>query len=724
MMRNIIFISLLAGVGLFWKTQTDLVLPPTTLSITNSIVNKVQILDRKAIPLTVTYQNTWNLQDYIPLHEIPTILQQVIILAEDKRFFEHNGPDWQARGFATLQNIQALRVVRGASTITEQVVRMLNPRPRTFWSRWLEGFEAGRLEAKFSKAEILEFYLNQVPYASQRRGVVQAARYYFDRDLETLDLKEMLALATLIRAPGRLDLRKDIKNIEVPIKQLANRLLKLNFITQVDYKNILTIPIQLHDSNILVQATHFINYINRTQPVSTLQTAGRLVSTLDTDIQLATQKILDQRVQDLTSVNHGAVLVVDHQNNEVLAWVNAGNLSIKKSGSQIDAITTPRQPGSTLKPFLYATALEQGWTAATLINDSPLAEAVGTGMHNYQNYSRNYYGTLPLREALGNSLNIPAIRTIQFIGVETFLQRLHKLGMASLTAGAEHYGDGLALGNGAITLLELVQAYTVLANNGIFRPIKMLRDSPTIDPQTIFSSQISSIIADILSDPNARRLEFGNGLRLPIQTAIKTGTSSDYRDAWTIGFNYKYTVGVWLGNLDQQPMSQISGASGASLILRAVFAELNRYADTQALYMDSNLIKVNICRNTGQRVTGDCHSRIEWFIPGTEPKLNQLVPAIITKSLRLKQPTYNLQIAMDPRVPDEYEAFTLMISEIELEADLIEWLVDDEVIATTEIQVRKFLWPVSRGKHTAQARILSYDSDDVLITPQVPFYVK
>ena len=723
-MRNIIFISLLATVGLFWKTQTNLILPPNTLSIDNSIAHKVQILDHKSIPLTITYQNTWNLHDYVPLHEIPTTLQQIIVLAEDKRFFEHHGPDWQARGFAVLQNIKALRVVRGASTITEQVVRMLNPRPRTFWSRWLEGFEAQQLENKFSKAEILEFYLNQVPYASQRRGVVQAARLYFDRDLETLDLKEMLALATLIRAPGRLDLHRGIKNIEIPIKQLAKRLLQFNFITKIDYENVLTSALQLHNSNISVQATHFVNYINRTQPVSTLNTAGKLVSTLDTNIQLVTQKILDQRLQDLTSVKHGAVLVVDHQNNEVLAWVNAGEPSIKIPGSQIDAITTARQPGSTLKPFLYALALEQGWTAATLINDTPLAEAVGTGIHNYQNYSRNYYGILPLREALGNSLNIPAIRTIQFISVETFLQRLHKLGMVSLTAEAEHYGDGLALGNGAITLFELVQAYTVLANQGIFRPIKVLRDSPATDSKIVFSSQVNSIIVDILSDPNARRLEFGNGLRLPVQTAIKTGTSSDYRDAWTIGFNYKYTVGVWLGNLNQKPMSQVSGASGPALILRSVFAELNRYADTQALYMDSSLIKANICRNTGQRATDDCPSRIEWFIPGTEPEFNKAIPSAITKSLRLKQPIHNLQIAMDPRIPDEYEAFTLMLSEIELEADLIEWLIDDEVVGTTEVQVRKLSWPVTRGKHTAQVRILSYDSDNILVTPQVPFYVK
>ncbi|MDM8569127.1 DUF2304 family protein, partial [Thiotrichales bacterium HSG1] len=308
-------------------------------------------------------------------------------------------------------------------------------------------------------------------------------------------------------------------------------------------------------------------------------------------IQSITQQILDQQIQNIFSVKHGAVLVVDHQTGEVLAWVNAGKPSER---SQIDAITTPRQPGSTLKPFLYGLALEKGWTAATLINDVPLAEAVGTGMHSYHNYSRHYYGAISLREALGNSLNIPAIRTIQQFGVETFLHRLHQLGMTSLTAAPEHYGDGLALGNGEVTLFELVQAYTVLANNGFFQPLKVLRDAPTSDVQTIFNSQISSIITDILSDPEARRLEFGNGLRLPLQTAIKTGTSSDYRDAWTVGFNYKYKVGIVLGNLYQQPMSQVSGASGPALIDKlAIFFGVS-YPPTLLFILGMGMILIKV----------------------------------------------------------------------------------------------------------------------------------
>ncbi|WP_253182185.1 biosynthetic peptidoglycan transglycosylase, partial [Candidatus Marithrix sp. Canyon 246] len=230
-MKKIILIFSLLTIALIWKTSLDLRSPPNSLSITNSSIKKVQVLDRYATPLTITYQNDWNIHYYVPLHDIPELLPKLFLLAEDKRFFQHGGSDWIARFYAMWQNIQALRVVRGASTISEQTVRILYPRKRTFWSHWLEGIEATRLEKRVSKADILEFYLNQVPYASQRRGVLQAARYYFDRDLDTLSLKEMMALAVLIRAPSRLDLHKGVIKIEAPIARLAKLALKANVIT-------------------------------------------------------------------------------------------------------------------------------------------------------------------------------------------------------------------------------------------------------------------------------------------------------------------------------------------------------------------------------------------------------------------------------------------------------------------------------------------------------------
>ncbi|OQW92548.1 MAG: penicillin-binding protein 1C [Beggiatoa sp. IS2] len=715
-------------------TILSLAPPPQTLSVSGSPVRKTQLLDRQGTPLTVTYQNDWNLHDQVKLHEIPEALQHIFVIAEDKRFFEHHGADWLARSRALIQNLMAVRVVRGASTITEQTVRMLHPRPRTFWSRWLEGFEAMRLEQYFSKADILEFYLNQVPYASQRRGVVQAARYYFGRDLTTLNLKEMIVLAVLVRSPTRLDLHRGTQTIEKPVLRLAQNLYDQHLISAEDYQTVVESAIQLQNFGLPLKAAHFVNYLYTSQTEQTLQ-QGHLLTTLDAALQSRLQELLNQRITDLHDKNvmNGAVCVVDHLNQEILAWVNAESPSPEISNSYIDAITSPRQPGSTLKPFLYALALEKGWTAATLIDDAPLTAAVGAGMHRYRNYSRSYYGPLRLRDVLGNSLNTPAIRTIQFVGVVPFLQRLQQLGMSHLTASPEFYGDGLALGNGGVTLFELVQAYTVLANQGQLRPLKILLNTPTSPSKTVLNPQVSSLIADILSDADARRLEFGQSalLRFPVQTAIKTGTSTDYRDAWAVGFNYRYTAGVWLGNLDQQPMSHISGSTGSALVLRAIFAELNRYADTQPLVLDSQLIKVRICQDSGQRATADCPSRDEWFIPGTEPdeiqspSMKTNLPTLSSKEspVRLQQPTEGLQLALDPRIPDEDEAFAFVLSDFTpAVGSKIEWLVNGEVVNVTT--TKQYLWPVQRGTHLAQARIWEASRQQWLETPEVTFYVK
>jgi penicillin-binding protein 1C len=727
--RTVILLSfiILLVVG---KTLFDLAPVPKTLSVTETTVRKHQVLDRHDNPLTITYQNDWNLHDIRPLHRIPEILQKIFILSEDKRFYEHQGADWSARVHAVWQDLRAFRIVRGASTITEQVVRMIYPRPRTFWSRWVEGFDALRLQWYYSKADILEFYLNQVPYANQRRGVVQAARYYFDRDLETLNVKEMMALAILVRSPSRLDLKRGTASVERLTRHLARRLLRHQVISSVDHDSLAKLPLQLKESELSLNATHFVNYLYTTQPIDSLQQQGQLHTTLDTRLQTMVQKILDQRLAGLKNqnVNNGAVLVIDHSRGEILAWVNAGSAT-GVPHSYIDAVMTVRQPGSALKPFLYALALEKGWTAATLINDAPLAEAVGTGIHSYRNYSRQYYGAVRLRDALGNSLNIPAIRTIQFVGIEDFLERLRQLGMHSLNAHPDFYGDGLALGNGGVTLFELVQAYTTLANQGKFRPLRTLRNARPVTEQSVFSPEIASIISDILSDPDARRLEFGQGtlLRLPVQTAVKTGTSTNYRDAWAMGFNHHYTVGVWLGNLDDQAMSQVSGATGAALILRSVFAELNRFEETRPLYLNPQLTQATICRVTGKQTDGQCPSYNELFIAGTEPT-QELVKAVPTEtSLYLRQPNQGLQLAMDPRIPDDHEAFKMVLSDLPLaEEDTIEWVVDDQVIGTTSAKIRYFLWYLSRGAHIAQARVQQKEklSESVLTTPAVEFYVK
>ena len=367
----LLFVITAAG-AFIWRTNCDLLPLPESLALDTAGLRKLQIVDRNYVPLTVTYRNRWNFHDYIPLHDIPGMLQQALVVSEDQRFFRHAGVDWQARLHALWQNLTALRSVRGASTISEQVIRMWHPRPRTPWSRWLEGLEAARLEKLFSKGEILEFYLNQVPYAGQRRGVVQAARYFYDRDPDTLNTTEILALVVMVRAPSRLNVRKNPVGLDRSIRQLADRLFKHGIIDKGRFAAISTADQGLKDAVPLVRADHFVQYLDQLEAPLAVTDNGRLNTTLDAGLQHIAQTILDHRIKDLQDqgARNGAVLIVDHQRSEILAWVNSGAYLDDVPASWIDAVTTPRQPGSTLKPLLYALALEKGWTAATMVKDS------------------------------------------------------------------------------------------------------------------------------------------------------------------------------------------------------------------------------------------------------------------------------------------------------------------------------------------------------------------
>jgi penicillin-binding protein 1C len=238
----------------------------------------------------------------------------------------------------------------------------------------------------------------------------------------------------------------------------------------------------------------------------------------------------------------------------------------------------------------------------------------------------------------------------------------------------------------------------------------------------VFSFEVASIVSDILSDPQARRLEFGTGslLQLPVQTAVKTGTSNDYRDAWAVGYNYRYTVGVWMGNLDHRTMDGVTGASGPALVLRAIFTELNRHQQTRPLYQSSRLVSFKTCRNPGTFAPDQCHAYNEWFVPGTEPAAYD-APGQSGGRFYLRSPTPGLQLAMDPRIPDEQEAFVFELSRIPPGAT-VEWHVDGERIATTHTS--HFLWSLQRGVHRVQATVIAADHHPPVRTPRVSFEVK
>lgn len=713
------FAALFVAGGIAAKTFYDLQPVDHALRSVRSDARIIQVTDRSGLPLTISYQNRWNYFDHTPLHRIPVFLKDAFILSEDKRFYRHEGIDWRARFGAVYQNIFRGGSVRGASTITEQVVRMLHPRPRNLWSKWLEGWEAAALEKHYSKADIFEFYLNQLPYAANRRGVLQASRYYFDRDLSTLSPKEMLALAVLARAPSSYDLYRDAGKIDAAIARLATALNKEQKLSDDTYQEIKTHALALSPPEDPVNAAHFVSYLRKNTPAPLLSDHRALRTTLDASLQKTVQQILDERVAALSkkSLHNGAALIVDHRTGEILSWVVAGANNKKTPGRTIDAVTAPRQPGSALKPFLYTLALEKGWTPVTLIDDSPMSESIGSGLHRFKNYSNMFYGPIPLREALANSLNIPALRTISYVGTEKYLSTLHQLHFTSLQRGAAIYDEGLALGNGEVTLFELVQGYTALANRGVFHPLRFLMEKDAHESARVYSQEAASLIANILSDPYARRLEFGAGsvLNLPVQTAVKTGTSTDYRDAWAVGFNSRYAVGVWMGNLDQKPTDGITGSTGPALALRSIFSELNKSGGTAPLYLSPKLIRRTVCVATSGNEP--CVPRTDYFIPGHLPEEKKITAAV--KQPGIASPVNGLQIAYDPRIPKEKQKFEFKVEGFE-PGDQVEWQLNEERLSSDKAH---YLWPVARGEYQLVAAIVR-DGDTIYKSGKIRFLVK
>ena len=719
----IVFIAILTVL-----TRQDMLEVPESLNITDSTVSKPQLLDRHMKPITITYKNHWNMHDIVRLHEIPEFLQEAFIISEDKRFYDHHGVDWTARLHALWQNIAAMTKVRGASTISEQTVKMLHPRPRTIWTRWLEGWEAAQLEKRFRKNEIIEFYLNQVPYSAQRRGVVQAARYYFDRDLETLNQQEMMMLAVLVRAPSRLDTLKHPEAAKPAIDRLAKNMnIPIGWLSAsvTQHKQTSDYAMLIRPTNDRsIKASHYAKFIYAQNKTNN----RKIQTTLDLNLQNSTQQILEKRLQDLkiSNVKNGAVLIVDHKTNEILSWVVAGDSNPEYPGSAIDAVTTSRQPGSTLKPLLYTMALENGFTAATLIDDSPLSESVGFGQHTYHNYSRVHYGKISLREALGNSLNIPAVKTLQKVGTGNFLKTLQTLGIKSLKNHPDIYGDGLALGNGEITLYELVQAYTTLARHGQFKPLVFSKEETGYGYKenkiNVFTKESTSLIANILSDPKARTREFGSSglLNFPIQSAVKTGTSNDYRDAWAVGFNHRYTVGVWMGNMDRGSMKKITGSAGPAFVLRSVFLELNQHKQTKPLYLSPELVKTTICKETGLTPSTNktCTPFNEWFIAGTEPTESKEIVRKV-RTIRIQQPSPNLKMAMDPRIPDHKEHFRFSLNQA-IDDQNVKWILDGQLLAKTSDE--NYQWKLEKGTHELRAEI--WLNNQSIETDVVKFLVK
>lgn len=632
--------------------------------------------------------------DFVPLTDISPWLIQAVLVIEDRRFYTHKGIDVRAIVRALWQNIKNGRVVSGASTITQQLVRLLNPRPKTWRSKWAEAWQARQLEKQYSKEQILEQYLNLLEFGSQTQGVQSAARFYFGLPAAALSLAQSALLAGLIQSPVRLN------PLQNPAAALARRnrvlhtMLSRGLISQEQYERALAEPLGVSAAKRPVSAPHFTRALSHLAPRE-----GDIHSTLDQTLQQNAEQAIRCQLEKLTDyhVTQAAVVVLENQTGEILAYVGSADFYDKDHAGQVDGVRAKRQPGSALKPFVYSLALQHGLTAASILQDE---DTFFEGGFRPRNYDGTFHGGISLRRALANSYNIPVIKAVESFGAGRVLQQLHAFGFDSLNRPADFYGLGIALGGGEVTLLELANAYATLARGGVIKPVVWARRPyvQTAGPvRRVLPENISYIVTDMLADNQARADAFGlnSPLNFPFAAAAKTGTSKDYKDNFAIAYTPRVTVAVWAGNFDSSSMQKVSGISGAAPILHDVLmAAQERYSAGDFIRPDG-IITARICSQTGLLASAHCtHTREEIFTLDTVP--TQRCDGTHTpteNTLQISSPVRGDVYVYDPALPASGQQLHLQV--IGASQESCHWTLNGQPLAATETD---FWWPLQPGK--------------------------
>jgi penicillin-binding protein 1C len=574
--------------------------------------------------------------EWVPLDRISPAVRAAVVAAEDRRFASHGGVDWRGLGGSAWAALNGRRA-RGASTISMQLAGFLAPElggPGARGARdKLRQLRAARaLEARWSKDQILEAYLNLATFRGETQGIAAAARALFGRAPDALGRDDALLLAALLPAPG------------APPTAVARRACRLGGLADCTMMmaeaEAMTGPARrLADDPAL--APH-LAYRLLDKPGETV------TSTLDSGVQRLAAGALRRQLLGLGGgrARDGAVVVVDNASGDVLAYV--GGIGGASTAPSVDNADSYRQAGSTLKPFLYGQAIERGFlTPASILEDSPVQLDTASGLYVPKDYDHEFKGPVSVRTALAGSLNVPAVRALLVDGVEEFRDRLWDMGYRGLTQDGDYYGYSLALGSAEVTLLQQAAAYRALAEGGRYRPLRLRADDPREPPRPVADAASSWIVADMMADADARAVTFGldSALRLPFWAAAKTGTSKGMRDNWCVGFTDRFTVAVWIGNAEGDSMTRVSGTSGAAPIWREVMLALHAAAPGRAAPPPAGVASRAITFAEGIEP-----ARTEYFLRGTEQPLVAQATAAARRP-RITSPVPGTIYALDPDIP-------------------------------------------------------------------------
>jgi len=578
----------------------------------------IEFTDRNGLPLGTLLTRDQEHTVAVPLSAISPTFLNAVIAAEDSRYRSHGPVDYLAIARAAWQAVRSRHVVSGASTVTMQLARMVRPTPSTLVGKVVQIWTAWRLAAGMTKDDILSAYVNRVPMGGNVYGVEAAARTYLGVPAALLDLAQASLLAAIPNDPNGLYPYEHWGALKDRQRYVLERMLKDGYITAYQARRAPEEQIALRPRRQgIVAAPHFLFWLAGQLPDGT----AKVRTTIDRGLQQFVETQVVQVLSSLSSrnVHHAAVLVVDNHTGQVLAYVGSPDYFSEVQMGRNDGVQALRQPGSALKPFLYQLALENRTIHPnTILADVPAHYAIPGGLlYSPVDYNGTYQGPVRVRLALADSLNVPAVRVLSMVGVGSFLDRLHGLGFSHLTHSPDYYGLGLTLGGGEVSLWELTRAYVALAHRGRTTDLVTLLNAQTSLPAASIGEPTTwELVTDILSDSHARAKAFGLGsvLDMPFPAAVKTGTSSDFRDTWTVGFTSDYTVGVWVGNFNGEPMRSVSGVTGAAPLWNRIMLHLHEDRDPQPFAAPRGLHLEPICATTGLKPRPDCSTVVYEYL--------------------------------------------------------------------------------------------------------------
>ncbi|OQW39987.1 MAG: penicillin-binding protein 1C [Proteobacteria bacterium SG_bin5] len=582
---------------------------------------------------------------WTPLRQIAPVVGETIVAAEDKRFHSHGGVDFWGLAGALRDRLRG-RAGRGASTITMQLAAFLDPALAAPGARgWRDKLRQMRaawaIERNWRKDQILEAYLNLAGFRGEAQGVAAAALGLFGKTPEALTRDEALLLAALLPDPRATPARLAARACRLKAGGDCGALTSAAWAMLGPARSLALDP---------GLAPHLAQHL-LTKP------GLRLRTTLDARVQRLARQALRHQLATLGArARDGAVIVADVASGEVLAYV--GGAGTASTARAVDNAAAYRQAGSTLKPFLYAQAIERGYlTPASILDDSPVQLDTASGLYVPQNYDRAFKGPVSARTALAGSLNVPAVRTLLLVGVEAFRDRLWDTGYRGLVEDGDYYGFSLALGSAEVTLAQQVAAYRALATGGLWAPLATIPGAAPA-PQRVTSREAAWLVSDMLADANARAVTFGldSALRLPFWAAVKTGTSKAMRDNWCIGFSDRYVVGVWIGNAEGDPMHAVSGTSGAAPVWRDVMRALHAGAAGRAPPpppgIEGRTVRFADTREPPRR---------DFFLAGTSQSLIAAAPAAARRP-RIVSPVSGSVYALDADIPRDNQRLAVTLS--------------------------------------------------------------